>query len=312
MPGALACGGLTSPSNPSDTSPTAAPTPDPLFPYTIDGLRARAYPGGPIEIIQVVEQPPAFTRYLIAYASDGLRITGLMNVPAGEEPFPVVILNHPYYDQRLYVTGLGTREAADYFAQRGYLTLAPDYRLYGGSDPGPDPFRTGMTVDVLNLIASVKSLPQARADSIGLWGHSMGGGIVLTALTVNPPSLRAAVLYSAMSGDAEDNYRLIAASRGPEPLGPDWPFSPEENPATYARMSPLNYLAHIGAPVLIHQGQNDPTVPPAWSLRLAQALTDAGKDVAYYAYPNASHFFVGADWMLAMQRNVEFFDRRLK
>jgi hypothetical protein len=74
------------------------------------------------------------------------------------------------------VSGDGTQPFADAFARQGCLTLAPDSRIYGGSDKGPDPYRTGFAVDLINLIVSVKSLPQARADDIGLWGYRRGGG----------------------------------------------------------------------------------------------------------------------------------------
>src|SRR6266487_6907211 len=83
--------------------PSVAPSPtsDPWVqyePYTIEALRNRTYgTEGQIEIVRVMEETRNFTRYLIAYRSDGLRITGMMNRPTGAGPFPVVILNHGYY-----------------------------------------------------------------------------------------------------------------------------------------------------------------------------------------------------------------------
>ena len=68
------------PSVPTATPPT--PTPDPwaaYAPYTIEALRKRTYGAeGRIEIVRVLEQTANFTRYLFAYPSDGLRITGMM------------------------------------------------------------------------------------------------------------------------------------------------------------------------------------------------------------------------------------------
>jgi dipeptidyl aminopeptidase/acylaminoacyl peptidase len=292
--------------------PTPTPTPEPFAAYYVESLRARVYGEGPIEIVATLQRTSAFTRYLIAYPSDGLRITGMMNVPAGEGPFPVVVLNHGYYDPAVYTTGRGTQPAADTLARHGYLTLASDYRNYAGSDSGPDPFRAGYAVDVLNLIASVGSLPQARAEAIGVWGHSMGGGIALAAMVVDPPGLRAAVLYGAMSGDFVDNYYRIAYFRGADTPGPEWPVAPPDAPEAYARLSPINYLHYVSVPTLIHHGELDATVPLAWSLRLAQALRDAGRDATLYTYPAAGHSFFDADWNTFMTRNVEFFDRLLR
>lgn len=91
----------------------------------------------------VLKETPAFTRYAIEYSSDGFTITGYMNVPSGSGPFPVVILNHGYYDPDRYQTGNGTLAAADFLARRGYLTIASDYRVYGGSEDGQNDFRGG-------------------------------------------------------------------------------------------------------------------------------------------------------------------------
>lgn len=293
-------------------TPSLTPTPDPLSPYFVESLRARSHGEGAIEIVETLEVASSFTRYLIAYPSDGLRITGMMNVPVGEGPFPVVILNHGYYDPAVYTTGRGTQNAADNFARHSLLTLAPDYRNYAGSDSGDNYFRTGYVVDVLNLMASVSSLPMAKADSIGLWGHSMGGGISVEVMVVNPPGLRGVILYGAMSGDMTDNYTRIAYFRGQPTPGIDWPVPPEDAPDAYAQLSPINYLEYVSVPVLIHHGDLDDQVPPEWSARLADSLTAAGKDVTLYAYPGAGHSFYNEDWNLFMGRNVEFFDAVLK
>jgi uncharacterized protein len=294
-------------------APTPVPVPtDPLEPYYVESLRRRAYPAGTITVVAPLERNAAYTRYLISYVSDGLRITGLMNLPAGDGPFPVIILNHGYYDPVSYVPGDDTQPFADAFARQGYLTLAPDYRLYGGSDKGPDPYRTGFAVDLINLIVSVKSLPQARADAIGLWGHSMGGGIALEALVINPPGLRAAALLAPMSGDIAENYSAIVATRGSAPMGPDWATAPQDDPTAFQQLSPINYLKYVSVPVQIHHGQGDAVVPPAWSARLAQALIDAGKDANLYLYPGAGHSFYGSTWSLYLARNLEFFNTLLK
>jgi hypothetical protein len=100
----------------------------------------------------VLEQTANFTRYLFAYPSDGLRITGMLNRPKGAGPFQVVILNHGYYPLDVYQTGNGSKLAADYLAARGFLTLAPDFRSHAGSDDAPNLFRAGHVIDTLNLI----------------------------------------------------------------------------------------------------------------------------------------------------------------
>ena len=49
-----------------------------------------------------------YIRYQISYKSDELEISGIMNVPKGNGPFPVIITNHGFIDPRIYTLGRGT------------------------------------------------------------------------------------------------------------------------------------------------------------------------------------------------------------
>ena len=184
-------------------SPTPTATPHPLAGVTLDALRARDYPGGPVERLATLETTDVYTRYHIAYPSDGLRVTGIMQVPAGAGPFPVIILNHGYHERDAYWPGSGTWMAAEFLNRRGYLTVAPDYRSWGASEWGPSLFHTGLLADVLNLIGALATVPEADTTRLGMWGHSMGGGITTKALTIDP-RIRAAVLYAPNSADDAD------------------------------------------------------------------------------------------------------------
>ena len=310
-------------------TPTPTPTPDLFAPFTIEGLRARAYDSGPIEIVETFEANSAFTRYLIAYPGDGLRLTAMMNVPTGsgsaDERFPVIILNHGYVDPDRFPTGSYIRAEADYLARNGYLTLSPDYRGHAGSEgdsaeAGPEArgvttFRAAYAVDVLNLLHAIPTLPQADPNRIGMWGHSMGGGITLKVLTVDRgASVKAAVLYGAMSGDEAANLRHIDGMWRPgiyEQVTAIY-GTPDDRPDDYARLSALTYLADIAAPISIHHGAYDNQVPPAWSSDLAQRLIDAGKPVEHFEYDGAGHSFAGSTWTAFMQRVTAFFDQHVK
>ena len=156
-----------------------------MFPYTFAGMQAREYPGGQIRIPTLLDENESFKRYAIDYTSDGLKITGTMNVPQGEGPFPVVILLHGYFPRDLYWPGADTWQEADFFARNGYLAIAPDLRSWGGSDTGHSFFHMGLVADTINLISSLPSLPQADPQRVTLWGHSMGGGIATKVLVID-------------------------------------------------------------------------------------------------------------------------------
>jgi len=100
----------------------------------IESLRSRDYKPSPITIESTVSNNGVYTGYLISYISDGLKIYGRMNVPVGQGPFPVIILNHGYFNQSSFASGDGTQTMADILARNGYLTLASDYRGFGKSE----------------------------------------------------------------------------------------------------------------------------------------------------------------------------------
>jgi dipeptidyl aminopeptidase/acylaminoacyl peptidase len=279
---------------------------------TIAGLRARSYGAGEFAVERTLQVTNAFTRTLIRFDSDGLTQYGFMNTPKGEGPFPVVLVLHGYVNPATYHTPYGyTQRYADYLARQGFLVIHPDYRGHGRSggeaEGSTNLFRTGYAIDVLNLIAHVKKLPNAKPDAIGLLGHSMGGGIAQRVIAVNP-SVKAAVLYGSMSGDERLNTDQI---KNVFRDGID--YLPEDDvPAElWDDISPINYLSDVQAAIEIHHGERDPQVPVAWSRDLNEKLVALGKDATLFEYPRAGHSLRGADYTAMMQRVTAFLKRTL-
>ncbi|HEX9389132.1 MAG TPA: alpha/beta fold hydrolase [Anaerolineales bacterium] len=294
--------------------PTFSSTPDPYYTSSIDYLRSRTYGGGQIEFVEVMGQNLYFTRYLIRYPSDGLKIYGFADIPNDEEMHPVIIALHGYIDPTVYTTLDYTTHYADALASVGYLVLHPNLRGYTPSDNGENLFRVGMAIDVLNLIALIQSqsggtdpLRNANPNAIGLWGHSMGGGITTRVLTVTD-DIRAAVLYAAMSGDEQKNYEAIRQwsgnTRGLE----------EQNIPVEAlnRISPMYFFQNITAAVSIHHGLADQLVPLDWSMTTCDQLTSLGKNVQCQYYENMPHTFYGAGDEEFIQNTVQFFNQYLQ
>jgi dipeptidyl aminopeptidase/acylaminoacyl peptidase len=221
---------------------------------------------------------------------------------------------HGYVQPASYQILAYTTRYADALARAGYLVIHPNLRGYPPSDGGPDRFRVGMAVDTLNLIALVEEqggheglLAEADAESIGVMGHSMGGGIAIRVLTVSP-TVNAAVLYGSMSADERLNYERILlwteGQRGQEELE-----VPEED---LRRISPVHHLERITAAVSIHHGERDEQVPLEWSEDMAERLRALEKSVEYFTYPGAPHTFRGESDQLFVERMVAFFDQYLK
>jgi uncharacterized protein len=316
-------------------SPTAT-VEELIFPYTVEGLRQHAYQGGKIHVRSTLDENDSFTTYLIDYPSDGLTITGIMQIPSGEGPFPVIVLNHGFFSRSIYHSGDGTDRAAAFLARHGYITLAPDYRSWGESDVGTSLFYSGLAIDVINLLNAIPSIPQADPDRIGMWGHSMGGGVTMKVL-VTDSRVKAAVLYSPVSADQVDviyrwgmgcfgdiargeqvlgcNSSDIIPESLPQDLQSAYRFAASDT-ETLKKISPINYLDSIDIPIQIHYGTEDGKVlngtPPQWSVKLTQALRAAGGNVELLSYEGEGHSFIGQPWFTFMERTLRFFDQNVK
>jgi dipeptidyl aminopeptidase/acylaminoacyl peptidase len=277
---------------------------------TIADLRDRSFGGGAIEIGEVYLRGPGYTTYRISYPVDGLRLTGLLHVPSGKGPFPVLIANRGYIEPERYQPGMDSRAFADYFVRRGYLVVAPDYRGYGGGDAGPNPFYTGYYADVLAIIPLAQALPMARPGKVGMWGHSRGASITVAASTISD-QIAAAVVYAPAPADLAADYARRQRQSSNRPGEDTWPFTPAQNPEAYARVSPINYLDAVTAPIMLHHGTADTVVDSSASVAIADALKAAGKDVTLHLYDGGPHTLGGRQERLYFERTLEFFRQHL-
>ena len=297
----------------SDT-PIFSPTPDLYYLYTNEYLRSRLYGGGQVEFLEVIGQNVFFTRYLIRYFSDGLSIYGFANIPNEGGPHPVIIALHGYIDPAVYSTLDYTTHYADALANAGYVVLHPNLRGYKPSDDGENLFRVGMAIDVLNLIEIVKTqsgtsgdpLQNANPNLIGLWGHSMGGGISTRVLTVSD-DVQAAVLYGSMSGDEQKNYEAIREWSG-ETRGIEELSIPAD---ALPRISSMYFFDNITAAISIHHGMADALVPLEWSMLTCEQLKSLGKNPECLYYENMPHTFYGAGDEEFIQNTIQFFNQVL-
>ena len=278
-------------------------------------LRQRLYPAGQIEIKQTTANHPSYLRKLFTYQSDGYTVSGQMHLPKSasiENKRPVIILLRGYAPAQQYYSGFGTQRVAAALAQAGFITLAPDFLGYGQSDmPRNDIWweRFNKPVQVMNLIASLNSLPMADSQRLGLWGHSNGGQIALSVLEISGQAYPTS-LWNPVSKPFP--YSILYYTDDPPDYGKElrrrlalfeWTYEVEPYSIT-------NYFDWITAPINLHQGGQDKLVPYWWSEQLKQQLDDLGITVNYYFYPQADHNLVGA-WNQAVERDIKFFSQLL-
>jgi dipeptidyl aminopeptidase/acylaminoacyl peptidase len=260
--------------------------------------------------VQKLSESKNFTTYSIHYPSDGLNIFGFMDIPRGNGPFPAIISVHGYAPAVNYDPFNPNQDFADFFADNGFIVIHPGLRNQGPSDKGDNLLRVGMTIDVMNLIALVKAQNDLPAEltgaKLGLWGMSLGGEIALRVLTLSP-DIKAAVLYSPLSGNEERNSRQLYEVLRDEQFQEDAKVPLE----LLDRISPMNYYHQVKSVVQLNHGTEDTTAPISWAVETCDFLTSAGVSVQCIYYKGAGHVFSGENSRKLRQNALEFFQAQL-
>ena len=308
----------------TSTTPSSTPTPSPsltqikeINPVSLEALSQKEFVGKDLKLEKVLGENSKFTRYFVKYKSGDLTISGIMNVPKGEGPFPTLVLAHGYIDPAIYTTGRGLAREQKYLAERGYVVLHTDYRNHAESDDDPDNdinFRLGYTEDVVNAALALKNSEFTFVDKerIGLLGRSMGGGVAFNSMVVKPGVFDAYVAFAPVSSNVVDNYNRWTRMNFDVANEIDKRFGlPDENPEFWQGVSAINYFNKATDPLLILHGTADDTCDIAWSEATAKALQEAGKEVEFIQYKGEGHAF-SPRWEDSMKETIRFFETHLK
>lgn len=312
-----------SPTPPASSAPSpsaSTPQPEPAEPPPTSGpVRLERWfdtklTGGRLRLGDERERTDDYRSYNVTYRSQDLTISGVIDVPTGEGPFPAVVLAHGYIDPAIYVRGQGMPRERRWLAADGYIALHVDYRNHAASDDDPAWQRTarlGYSVDVLNAVNALRATDEVPVDDdrIALMGRSMGGGVVYRALEMAPGLVDAAVVFAAVSSDEADNYEQFS---GPSPY---WDYvndrwgDPDENPEFWQAVSADQHFDRVTEPVLIHHGSVDDTCPPRWARHTHEEMEEAGVDVTLRWYEGEGHTFGDAALRRALDRSIAFMER---
>lgn len=285
--------------------------------FSIPYFSSMRLAGTGLTIESVLEKKDAYIKHAISYRSNGLKISGVLLIPNGNGPFPLLIFNHGYIDPRVYTRGRGLKREQDYLARQGFAVLHTDYRQHGESDPSPLAPKVydgslEYAMDSANAILAMRAFdhPTIDEERVGMLGHSLGGGVTLAILTGKPDLVDAAILYAPVNATVWENFMRWLSEREEGDKTLERFQTPDTNPVFWRELSPSNFLDQIRAPILLFHGDKDKDVPKSWSDDLAVRLKDAGKTVTYVEYPGEGHEY-DPKWGDFMEKSAKFFRENL-
>jgi carboxymethylenebutenolidase len=231
--------------------------------------------------------PAAAAEQAVTFKSGTDTVSGFLVTPAGNGPFPAVLVIHEWWGLDEWV-----KDQARALAKEGYVALAVD--LYRGkvtkSQEEAHQLMMGLPPDrairdLKAAVAYLQSRADVKKDRIGVIGWCMGGKYALELATQEPALAAVAAYYGA----------------------------PPTDPAAIAR---------IKAPVLGNYGAEDKGPSPEQVKAFEAAMKKAGKTVDIKIYPGAGHAFANPNnpWKGyrpeaakdAWARTVAFFAKYLK
>jgi dipeptidyl aminopeptidase/acylaminoacyl peptidase len=141
--------------------------------------------------------------------------------------------------------------------------------------------------DLRDILAGVDEVVRTRpvdADRIGIIGWSYGGYMTMWTVT------QTRRFHAAVAGAGVANWQSYYGQNGIDQwLIPYFGASVYDDPAVYARSSPINFIKQVRTPTLVLVGDRDVECPAPQSYEFWRALRRLGVPTQLVVYPNEGH-----------------------
>lgn len=247
-------------------------------------------------------------------ARDGLDIPAYLTLPPGKpvNNLPLIVMPHGGPDAR---DEIGFDWMAQFFANRGYAVLQPNYRGSSGygykfTSAGLHQWGLRMEDDLIDGVKKLVADHIADPKRVCIVGASYGGYAALAGAALTPNVYACAVSFAGVS----DLPNFISEKRAR--YGKDsqnvsfWTTrigSSYEDSDQLGATSPARQADKIKCPVLLMHGEGDTTVEIAQSEIMADAMKRAGKPVEFIRFPGEDHYFNFADTRIRFLKETEAF-----
>jgi dipeptidyl aminopeptidase/acylaminoacyl peptidase len=177
------------------------------------------------------------------------------------------------------------------FSEQGYFVFMPNPR--GSYGQGEDFTRANVQDfghgDLDDILAGVDAVLQSYPvddKRIGIAGWSYGGYMTMWTVTQTHR------FRAAFAGAGIANWQSYYGENGIDQwMIPYFGASVYEDPAVYAKSSPINFIKNVQTPTLIIVGDRDEECPPPQSYEFWHALKTLGVKTEFVLYPGEGHGF---------------------
>jgi len=246
------------------------------------------------KMVEIAAERPALAGYTfgavkaVTYpAADGTPIPAYLTLPPGSDGKNLPGLVMPHGGPAYRDTG-GFDYLAQFFAQRGFAVIQPEFRGstgYGDAFFDKNGFHSWRTAigDVTDAGRWLVKQGIADPAKLAIFGWSYGGYAALQSNVLDPHLFKAVVAVAPVTDldmikeehRAFVNFEIVQRQVGDE--------------QTAAGGSPLRHTSVFEAPVLMFHGDNDLNVSIAESRAMDAALRHAGKQSRLVVYPGLDH-----------------------
>lgn len=250
------------------------------------------------------------------WASDRFQVQGWLLYPVNYDPkqrYPMVVCVHggpavgevPFWPEPFFNTALlsGQGFFVFYPNPRGSYGAGEEFTRANVKDFGYGDFR-----DIVAGVDKIVSELPVDNNRIGITGWSYGGFMTMWAVT-QTDRFRAAVAGAGLS----DWQSYYGENDIDEWMIPYFGASVYQDPAVYAKSSPINFITKAKTPTLVLVGDRDGECPPPQSREFWHGLKTLGVETELVIYSSEGHYIGQTEHQQdIIHRTLGWFERYLK
>jgi dipeptidyl aminopeptidase/acylaminoacyl peptidase len=228
----------------------------------------------------------------LRWKSDEFTVQGWLIYPKDYDPskkYPMVVYVHGGPEGVVTPSYPDTFGDATVLGSQGYFVFYPNFRGSAGqaeafTAANVKDYGYGDLRDILSGLTEVLHTVPVDSTRVGITGWSYGGYMTMWAVT-QTHRFRAAV-----SGAGLADWLSYYGENGIDKwMDSYFGGNVYDNPAVYAKSSPITFIKNVTTPTLVVVGDRDIECPPPQSYEFWHALRTMGVKTQFVIYPDEGH-----------------------